>query len=208
MTPASLPGDAAQVPGAAALAFSFVLLHRRRLDAMLSVYVAQAVALALGAAWQGAVQGAPQLGFVAAVALAKAALAPPALHRVMRRLDTDSATGPATGGLIPLVLGAGLVALAAVAVPAATQAPGRQGWALALSVVLLGLLVAATRRDAPARAVGLLSAENGLVLALVGAPGMPLAAGLSVASLALAACATFGACASVVGSGRADRGPR
>lgn len=222
MTPALFFGDAAQVPGAAVLALSFVLLHRLRLDAMLRAYAAQAAVLALGAAWQGAVQGAPQLHLVAAASLAKGVLVPLALRRVVPHPNAaragrgaDRAAGPATGGFAPLVLGAGLVALAAAAVPAPAPAPVREGLVLALSVVLLGLLAAATRRDAPAQAVGLLCAENGLVLALVGVPGMPLAAGLGAASLALAACAAFGACAfetraSASGAGRADtdRGPR
>ena len=124
-------------------------------------------------------------------------------------------------GLASLALGAGLVALAAAAASVAVPPPARVGAVLALSVLLLGLLVAATRRDAPSRAVGLLSSENGVVLALVGAPGMPLAAGLGAASLALAACAAFGACApdaapaadaehpgADTGRPGADRGPR
>ena len=209
MTPVPVADGVAQMPGAAALALCFVLLHRRRLEAMLRAYAAQAAALALAAAWQGVVQGAPQLHLVAAVALAKGVLAP----RALRRLGTDPpgadpVAGPATGGLAPPILGAGLVALAAVAVPAATQAPARAGLVLALSVVLLGLLVAATRRVAPAQAVGLLCAENGLVLALVAAPGLPFAAGLSVASSALAAAAAAGACAVAARTGRADGGPR
>lgn len=62
--------------------------------------------------------------------------------------------------------------------------------------------------------MGLLSSENGVVLTLVGAPGMPLAAGLGAASLALAACAAFGVCAPDAApapdAGRpdADRGSR
>ena len=254
MTPDAVGGDAMQVPAAAALALSVVLLHRRHPVAMLRAYAAQSAVLALAAAWQGAAHGAPQLYLVAAVALAKAALAPRVLRpggprrlraprrapsslwgllrracvpprdepprdgspgaTLVRRLDAGRAAGPATVGLAPLALGAGLVALAAAAASVAVPPPARAGAVLALSVLLLGLLVAATRRDAPSRAVGLLSSENGLVLALVGAPGMPLAAGLCVASLALAACAAFGACAPdaapAADAGRpgADRGPR
>ncbi|MCX7371552.1 MAG: hydrogenase-4 component E, partial [Alphaproteobacteria bacterium] len=56
----------------------------------------------------------------------------------------------------------------------------RQELALALAVLLLGLLMLATRRHPLAQAAGLMGAENAVLLAAIGAglPGLlPLAAG-------------------------------
>ena len=69
----------------------------------------------------------------------------------------------------------------------------REALALALSVVLLGLLVMSTRRNALLQVVGFLSLENGLILAAVGAAGMPLVVELSTAVLVLVAFGVFGA---------------
>jgi hypothetical protein len=57
----------------------------------------------------------------------------------------------------------------------------REDLAFALSVVLLGLLMMVTRRNAVSQVVGFMSLENGLVLAATGAKGMPLVVEISVA---------------------------
>jgi hydrogenase-4 component E len=68
----------------------------------------------------------------------------------------------------------------------------REDLVIALSVVLLGLLVMTTRRNALSQVIGFLSTENGLVLAAIGMPGMPFVAELSVALLVLAALLVVG----------------
>ena len=68
----------------------------------------------------------------------------------------------------------------------------REDLAIALSVVLLGLLVMTTRRSALAQIIGFLSTENGLVLAAIGMPGMPFVAEFSVALLVLLAFLVVG----------------
>ena len=50
----------------------------------------------------------------------------------------------------------------------------REDLAFALAVILLGLLMMITRRNAVTQIVGFMSLENGLVLAATGAKGMPL----------------------------------
>ena len=52
---------------------------------------------------------------------------------------------------------------------------------MALAVVLLGLLLMVTRRNAIGQVIGFMSLENGLVLAAAGARGMPLVVEISVA---------------------------
>jgi hydrogenase-4 component E len=68
----------------------------------------------------------------------------------------------------------------------------REDLAIALSVLLLGLLMMCTRRHALAQAAGLLSMENALMLAAVGAAGMPLVVELSAAGLVLVVAALAG----------------
>ena len=66
--------------------------------------------------------------------------------------------------------------------------PGRS----ALAVVLLGLLLMVTRRNAVSQVVGFMSLENGLVLAATGAMGMPLVVEISVAFSILIAFIVIG----------------
>jgi hydrogenase-4 component E len=73
-----------------------------------------------------------------------------------------------------------------------TMSLTREDLAISLSVVLLGLLMMTTRRNALAQVIGFLSTENGLVLAAIGMPGMPFVAELSVALLVLMAFLVVG----------------
>jgi len=63
---------------------------------------------------------------------------------------------------------------------------------IALSVVLLGLLMMVTRRNAVSQVIGFMSLENGLVLAATGAKGMPLVVEISVAFSILIAFIVIG----------------
>jgi hydrogenase-4 component E len=91
--------------------------------------------------------------------------------------------------------GLGLVALAILLVmPVGTGVSqlAREDLAFALGVVLLGLLMMITRRNAVTQIVGFMSLENGLVLAATGAKGMPLVVEISVAFSILIAFIVFG----------------
>jgi hydrogenase-4 component E len=68
----------------------------------------------------------------------------------------------------------------------------REDLAFALAVILLGLLMMITRRNAVTQVVGFMSLENGLVLAATGAKGMPLVVEISVAFSILIAFIVFG----------------
>jgi hydrogenase-4 component E len=59
-------------------------------------------------------------------------------------------------------------------------------------VVLLGLLMMVSRRNAISQVVGLMSIENGLILAATGAKGMPLVVEISVAFSVLVAFIVIG----------------
>nr|WP_246522821.1 hydrogenase-4 component E [Neoroseomonas eburnea] len=175
--------------GGGVLLFSFVLLYQRRIGAVINAFATQGTLLAIAAAWQGYVQGAPGLYVTAVLALAaKGVLIPLALHAIVRRLDLHRTVETALGIGPSLVAGVGLVGLAILVVLPATEgarALAREDLALALSVVLLGMLMMITRRNAISQVIGLLSLENGLILAAIGVAGMPLVVELSTAALVL-----------------------
>ncbi|MBR0679386.1 hydrogenase-4 component E [Roseomonas eburnea] len=184
-----LPYDVAHLLGGGVLLFSFVLLYQRRIGAVINAFATQGTLLAIAAAWQGYVQGAPGLYVTAVLALAaKGVLIPLALHAIVRRLDLHRTVETALGIGPSLVAGVGLVGLAILVVLPATEgarALAREDLALALSVVLLGMLMMITRRNAISQVIGLLSLENGLILAAIGVAGMPLVVELSTAALVL-----------------------
>lgn len=96
---------------------------------------------------------------------------------------------------LSMVLGVGLIGISVLVVLPSTMSAvslTREDLAIALSVVLLGLLVMTTRRSALAQIIGFLSTENGLVLAAIGMPGMPFVAEFSVALLVLLAFLVVG----------------
>jgi len=184
-----LPYDVAHVLGGAMLLLSCMLLYQRRVAAVITALALQGGVLAAAAAWQGYMQGAPQLFLTALIALlAKAVLIPLALRLLVRRFDLDRTVETALGIGASMLAGIALVALAILVVLPVTggaQAVAREDLALALSVVLLGMLMMITRRNAILQVVGLMSVENGLILAAVGVAGMPLVVELSTAALVL-----------------------
>src|SRR5262249_52985633 len=68
----------------------------------------------------------------------------------------------------------------------------REDLAFALAVILLGLLIMVTRRNAVSQIVGFMSLENGLILAATGAKGMPLVVEISIAFSVLIALIVIG----------------
>lgn len=164
---------------------SFMLLYQDRLYALLNIYALHAFVLTLSVAWQAFTQDAPHLFVTAAIALVfKAIVIPVVLHKIIQRLGIHREIETVVGVGLTMVAGMGLVALSMVVMLRVTAdaAPlAREDLAFALSVVLLGLLIMVTRRNAVSQVVGFMSLENGLVLAATGAKGMPLVVEISVA---------------------------
>jgi len=192
----NLQFDIAHLLAGSLVLVSFVLLYQDRLYALLNVYAAHAGVLALSVAWQAFVQHAPHLYVTAAIALGfKAIIIPIALHRIIVRLGIHREIETVVGVGLTMLAGIGLVALSMVVMLRVT--PGadplaREDLAFALSVVLIGLLVMVTRRNAVSQIVGFMSLENGLVLAATGAKGMPLVVEISVAFSVLIAFIVIG----------------
>ncbi len=188
--------DIAHTLSTSVLLLSFALLYQRRLAGVLHAFALQALLVAAAAAWQAWTQDAPHLYITAAIALLfKALFVPVALFRIIRALEIHRSIETVLGVNLTLLAGVGLVALSILLVFPATAASGaltRESLALALSVVLLGLLMMITRRNAVTQVVGFMSLENGLVLAAVGVRGMPLVVEMSIAFSVLVAFLIFG----------------
>lgn len=182
--------DVSHLLGGAVLLLSFVLLYQRRIGAVISAFAVQGGLLALAAAWQGFVQGAPGLYVTAVIAFgAKAVLIPLALRFLVGRLGQHRMVETALGIGGSLLAAIGLVGLSVLVVLPVTASSGnplaRVDLTIALSVVLLGMLMMISRRNAVSQVIGLLSLENGLVLGAIGVAGMPLVVELSTAALVL-----------------------
>jgi len=188
--------DVAHLLAGLLVLISFLELYQDRLYALLNVFALHAIVLALSVTWQAYIQDAPHLYITAALALAfKAIVIPVVLHRIIVRLGIHREIEQVVGVGAAMLAGIALVALSMVVMLRVTQGAdplAREDLAFALSVVLLGLLMMVTRRNAVSQVVGFMSLENGLVLAATGAKGMPLVVEISVAFSILIAFIVIG----------------
>src|SRR5512141_2074138 len=132
--------DIAHMLAGSLVLVSFMQLYQDRLYALLNIFALHALILAASVAWQAFVQD--------------------ALHRIIvrlgihREIETVVGVGPA------MLFGMGLVALSMVVmlrVTAEADPLAREDLAFALSVVLLGLLMMVTRRNAVSQVIGFMS---------------------------------------------------
>ena len=175
---------------------SFMLLYQDRMFSLLNVFALHALVVSASVAWQAHIQGAPTLYITAAIALVvKAIVIPVALHRIIVRLRIHRDIETVVGIGQIMLAGIALVALSILVMQPITAEAGtlvREDLAFALSVILLGLLMMVTRRNAVGQVIGFMSIENGLILAATGAKGMPLVVEISVAFSILVALIVIG----------------
>ncbi|HTM62568.1 MAG TPA: formate hydrogenlyase [Burkholderiales bacterium] len=175
---------------------SFMLLYQDRMSGLINIFALHALVVSLSVAWQANIQHAPHLYITAAIALiVKAIVIPTVLHRIILRLGIHRTIEPVVGIGLTMLAGIGLVALSImVMLPITAQAGtlAREDLAFALSVILLGLLMMISRRNAVSQVIGFMSIENGLILAATGAKGMPLVVEISVAFSILIALIVIG----------------
>lgn len=188
--------DVAHLLAGGLVVVSFMLLYQDRLTALINVFAMQATLLALSVAWQAFIQDAGHLYATAGIAfLFKVLVVPLALHRLVRQLGVHREIETVVGVGPTMLAGMALVALSLVLmlrVTAEADPLAREDLAFALSVILLGLLMMVTRRNAVSQVVGFMSLENGLILAATGAKGMPLVVEISVAFSVLIALIVIG----------------
>jgi len=178
------------------LVFSFGLLYQARLFALLNVFAAQSMALALAVAWQAYIQDANHLYITAGIALVmKGMLIPEALRRIVKRMKIHRSIDTVVSVNLTMLAGVGLTILSIMVVFPVTQMQAglaKEDLAFALTIILLGMLMMITRRNAISQVIGFMALENGLILAATGAKGMPLVVEISVAFSVLVAFFVFG----------------
>ncbi|HSH47219.1 MAG TPA: hypothetical protein VK991_01320 [Halomonas sp.] len=176
---------------------SFVLLEQARLVAAIHAFAWQgalvaAVTTVVAASGQGG-----HLYFSALLTLGlKAVLIPWMLHRLVQRLELDGRADSLRRPALVIMAGVALVIFSYwLVLPIVEQELSftRNIVAISLAVVLLGLLMMASRQQAVVQVLGFMSMENGLFLAAVSATGgMPLVVELGVAFDVLVAMVLFG----------------
>ena len=188
--------DIAHMLAGGMVLLSFLLLYQDRMYALLNVFALHAVVLSASVAWQANIQSAPHLYVTAVLALVlKAMIIPLALRRIVAQLGIHRSIETVVGIGPTMLAGMGLVALSMVIMlkaAAGADPLAREDLAFALSVLLLGLLMMVTRRNAVSQIIGFMSLENGLILAATGAKGMPLVVEISVAFSVLVAFIVIG----------------
>jgi hydrogenase-4 component E len=175
---------------------SLMLLYQDRMTGLINIFALHALVVSFSVAWQAYIQDAPHLYITAAIALGvKAVVIPVALHRIVKRLGIHRTIEPVVGIGLTMLAAMALIALSImVMLPITAQAGtlAREDLAFSLSVILLGLLMMISRRNAVSQVIGFLSIENGLILAATGAKGMPLVVEISVAFSILVALIVIG----------------
>ncbi len=192
----NLSFDVAKALAGGMVLTSFLMIYQARLPALLNALGLHALLLSLAVAWQAAVQDVPELYITAAITFGfKAWAIPTALQRIVVRLGIHRQIEPVASIGLTMLAGIGLVTLAlAVMLPLTAHADPvtREDTALALSVVLLGLLMMVSRRNAVSQVAAFLSLENGVDLAAAAARGMPLVVEISIAFSVLIAFLVIG----------------
>jgi hydrogenase-4 component E len=175
---------------------SVMLLYQDRMTGLISTFALHALVVSMSVAWQAYIQHAPHLYITAAIALViKAVVIPLALRRMVVRLGIHRTIEPVVSIGLTMLAAIGLIALSImVMLPITAQAGtlAREDLSFALSVILLGLLMMISRRNAVSQVIGFMSIENGLILAATGAKGMPLVVEISVAFSILVALIVIG----------------
>ncbi len=188
--------DVAHLLAGGLVLVSFMLLYQDRMFGLLNAFALHAFVVSLSVAWQALIQHAPHLYITAAIALLfKAIFIPLALHRLIVRLEIHRTVETVVGIGPTMIAGMMLVALSMVVmlrVTAQADPLAREDLTFALSVVLLGMLMMVTRRNAVSQVIGFMSLENGLIMAATGAKGMPLVVEISVAFSILIAFIVIG----------------
>jgi hydrogenase-4 component E len=188
--------DVAHLLAGGLVLVSFMLLYQDRMTGLVNNFALHALVVSLSVAWQAHIQNAPHLYITAAIALiVKAIVIPLALHRIIVQLGIHRTIETVVGIGQTMLAGIGLVALSIIVMLPITAKAGtltQQDLAFALSVLLLGLLMMISRRNAVSQVIGFMSIENGLILAATGAKGMPLVVEISVAFSILIALIVIG----------------
>jgi hydrogenase-4 component E len=176
---------------------SFLMLAQKRLTSLVGVFAWQGFLLALATALSAHTQDIPHLYFSAALNLGlKAFLIPWMLIRLIAKFDMHREIEALLYPSITLTAAASLVLFSyyvVLPIEHLSTLATRNTIAVSLGVVLLGMLLMVTRRQAIAQVVGFMAIENGLFFAAVAATsGMPMVVEMGIAFDVLVAAIIFG----------------
>lgn len=161
------------------------MLYQRRLGSMLALFSVQSMMVAALAFWMAALKNAPDLFITGAITmLLKGGLVPLLLMVYITKLDVRREVQPAYRMGWTIALALALVTLSILisgSAMAGSNVLERNMLALGLSLVLMGFLTMIVRHNAVCQVIGFISIENGMLLAVIGAGGMPMIIELSIA---------------------------
>lgn len=176
---------------------SFAMLAQSRIIACIHAFAWQGVLVAMATAMIALVAKQPHLYISALLTLLlKALLIPWILHRIVKQLQVAHEVETVLNPALVLLGAAALVAFSyyiALPIEQISTLVTRNTLAISLAVVLIGMLIMVTRRQAITQVVGFMSIENGLFYtAVVATHGMPMVVELGVAFDVLVATVIFG----------------
>jgi hydrogenase-4 membrane subunit HyfE len=167
------------IVGALLLCTMLLILASGQLFRAIYAVAAQAVFLAIAGAVLGAATGNPDLWIIAGITVVvKAILLPWLLIWVVRKLQIPREIEPVVPINVTLTMAAGIVVLAyhlSASLGAVRQAITGNALPVGVALILLGVLVMASRRKALVQMIGLFASENGIFFtAMAVSQGMPL----------------------------------
>lgn len=176
---------------------SFALLAQQRILASIHVFAWQGFLVAVSTALIALASGQHHLYFSALLTLAlKALLLPWMLHRLVRRLGIARQIETVVRPAMILLAAAALVVFSyyvALPIEKLSSLSTRNTIAISMAVVLIGMLMMVSRRQAVSQVIGFMSMENGLFfVAVVSTHGMPMVVELGIAFDVLVAAVLFG----------------
>jgi hydrogenase-4 component E len=176
---------------------SFLMLGQSRLNRLVRVFALQGCLLAAATFVTAGVLNYPHLYISAALSLLlKGIVIPILLNRMIHKLGLHRVMDTITHPTRVMMGGAALVVFSyyvSLPVVAHSTLVTLNAIAVSLAVVLLGMLLMITRRQAVAHVVGFMSIENGLFFAaVVSTYGMPMVVELGIAFDVLVATVIFG----------------
>ena len=197
LTQFSLQEQAVLILAALVLFTSFSLLAQTRILSSIHAFAWQGALVAAATALVAYVADQHHLYLSALLTLGlKAALIPWILHRLVRRLEIAREVETVLRPALVMLAAAALVAFSyyvALPVEKLSTLATRNTIAVSMAVVLLGMLMMVTRRQAVTQVIGFMSMENGLFFAaVVSTHGMPMVVELGVAFDVLVATVIFG----------------
>ncbi|GMU68701.1 MAG: hypothetical protein AMXMBFR37_10330 [Steroidobacteraceae bacterium] len=161
------------------LLLSFAMISQRRTVALVDLFTAQGVTLAVSTLVVALGTGQRHMYYSAALTFAlKVIVLPVILRRLIRRLGVQWEAESRLDVTVTMVIGLLVVIFAfglAEPISALATTVTRSTLGIALAVVLLSFLMMITRRKAVSQVIGFLAMENGLFFAAASATyGMPM----------------------------------